>query len=310
VLYTGYKFNERALFNSELEVEGASTERGGQVSVEFAYLDYLIRPSFNVRTGVMLMPVGLVNEQHEPTAYFGASRPAVEHDIIPATWGDFGAGVFGDAGRLSYRAYVVTGLDSAGFGSEEGIREGRQAGASATANDWATVGRVDWHPFEGTMFGGSLYSGSSGQTRDFNARVTLGELHAESRFRGASLRALWTRGSLGDAASVNAANGLEGAESVGRTFGGWYAEGGYDVAPLLGMSSFSLSPYARYERLDTQRSVPAGYERNPRNDRRITTVGLELKPVPQAVIKADYQQTRDRARISEHQFNVGVGYIF
>ncbi|HWS71203.1 MAG TPA: hypothetical protein VN605_03780, partial [Thermoanaerobaculia bacterium] len=310
VLYTGYKFNPRVLFNSELEVEGASTERGGQVSVEFAYLDYLIRPEVNVRAGLMLMPVGLLNEQHEPTAYFGALRPRVEHDIIPATWGDFGAGVFGDVGRVSYRAYVTTGLDSAGFGSEESIREGRQAGAGAIAEDWAAVGRVDWHPLEGTMFGGSLYSGNSGQAQDYNAKVTLTELHADSKFRGTSLRALWTRGTLGDAARVNEANGLEGEESVGKSFGGWYVEGGYDLAALMNRGNLSLTPYVRYERLDTQRSVPSAFARNPESDRRITTIGVAFKPIPQTVLKLDWQRTKNRARTGNHQFNVGLGYIF
>jgi hypothetical protein len=309
VLYTGYKFNNRVVFNSELEVEGGSTERGGSVSIEFGYLDYLIRPEVNIRAGLMLMPVGLINEEHEPTAYFGALRPSVETNIIPATWGDMGAGVFGDVGRISYRGYVVTGLDSTGFGSEAAVREGRQAGASALANDWAAVGRIDFHPFEGTMFGGSLYSGASGQTRDFRARVTLGEVHVESKFRGAALRALWTRGTLGDAARVNEANGLIGAQSVGSSFGGWYVEGGYDLASLMEWK-WSLSPYLRYERLDTQRSVPFGYARDAENDRRIATLGIAFKPISQTVIKVDYQHMQNRANTGSHQFNLGMGYIF
>jgi hypothetical protein len=309
VLYTGYKFNNRTVFNSELELEGGSTERSGSVSIEFAYLDYLIRPEVNIRAGLMLMPVGLINEEHEPTAYFGVLRPSVETNVIPATWADMGVGLFGDVGRFSYRGYVVTGLDSTGFGSDAVIREGRQAGASALANDWAAVGRIDWHPFEGTMFGGSLYSGSSGQTRDFRARVNLGEVHVESKFRGAALRALWTRGTLGDAARVNEANGLTGDKSVGSAFGGWYVEGGYDLASLM-EKTWSLSPYLRYERLDTQRRVPLGFERDPENDQRIGTLGVAFKPVSQTVIKVDYQHLQNRGRTGGHQFNLGLGYIF
>src|SRR6185295_7052115 len=146
VVYTGYKFNDRVLFNSELEVEHANLERGGNVELEFAYLDYLIRPELNVRTGLVLVPVGFTNEQHEPTAYIGARRPALESVIIPTTWMELGGGVFGEIGRTSYRGYLVTGLDSVGFGAEEGIREGRQAGGEAKAEDWAAVGRVDFHP--------------------------------------------------------------------------------------------------------------------------------------------------------------------
>lgn len=309
VVYAGYKFNRNVLFNSEIEVEHGSTEHGGAVSMEFAYLDYLIRPQVNVRAGLMLMPIGLINEQHEPTAYLGAQRPSVETLIIPSTWSELGAGVFGDIGRVSYRAYITTGLNSEEFRAQ-GFREGRQGGAEALANDWAAVARADVHPFEGTILGGSLYSGNSGQGRGFSGRVTLGELHAESRFRGASLRGLWSRGSIGDAAAINSANGLAGNESIGRTFGGWYMESGYDVASILPMGDQSLMPFLRYERFDPQRSVPAGFFRNPENDARVMTFGVAYKPIPQTVIKVDWQNVTNRAATGVDQLNVALGYIF
>lgn len=310
VLYTGYKFSPRVLLNTELEVEHASTERGGAVSLEFGYLDFLARPEVNVRAGLVLLPVGLINEQHEPTAFYGARRPEVEQVIIPATWADLGAGVFGDVGPVSYRTYFVTGLDAEGFDAEEGIREGRQGGGEALAESWAWVGRADWHPFEGTMFGGSLYSGNSGHGRGFAGRVTLGEVHADSKFRGVSLRALVARGRVGDAAAVNEAAGHSGDEGIGRTFGGWYAEGAYDLAAKLPMREMSLAPYVRYERLDTQRSVPLGFTRNPANDQKIFTVGLAFKPISQTVIKIDWQNVENRAKSGADRFNVAVGYIF
>lgn len=310
VVYTGYKFNDRFLFNSELEVEHANLERGGNVELEFAYLDYLARPELNFRGGLVLVPVGLTNEQHEPTAFLGATRPAVEKVIIPTTWMELGGGVFGDVGPVSYRAYVVTGLDAAGFGPEEGIREGRQAGGKAKAEDWAVVGRADWHPVEGTILGGSLYRGGSGQGAGFNGRVSLGEVHAQSAFRGVQLRALYTRGSIGDAAAINEANGYTGEESIGSRFGGWYVEGGYQLASLFDRSEMSLTPYARYEALDTQRQVPSGFERNPENDQNILTLGVALKPIPQAVIKLDWQKVDNEAETGRDRWNVSLGYIF
>jgi cell division protein FtsB len=278
VVYAGYKFNRNVLFNSEIEVEHGSTEHGGAVSMEFAYLDYLIRPQVNVRAGLMLMPIGLINEQHEPTAYLGAQRPNVETLIIPSTWSELGAGVFGDIGRVSYRAYITTGLNSEEFRAQ-GIREGRQGGAEALANDWAAVARADVHPFEGTIL-------------------------------GASLRGLWSRGSIGDAVAINSANGLAGNESIGRTFGGWYMDSGYDVASILPMGDQSLMPFLRYERFDPQRSVPAGFFRNPENDARVTTFGVAYKPIPQTVIKVDWQNVTNRAGTGVDQLNVALGYIF
>lgn len=48
IVYFGYKFNDNWLFNSEVEFEHGSVEEGGDVSVEFAYLDYLWKPELNL----------------------------------------------------------------------------------------------------------------------------------------------------------------------------------------------------------------------------------------------------------------------
>jgi len=301
VLYTGYKFNERVLFNSELEVEHATTEIGGAVSVEFAYLDFLLKPEANVRAGLVLLPMGLINEQHEPTAYLGARRPEVEDRILPTTWTELGVGVFGDRGPITYRGYVVTGLNSTRFTAEDALHEGKQAGSEALAKDLAITGRVDWHPIEGAMIGASAYSGGSGQGAGFKGNVTLADIHADAKFRGISLRALVARGRIGDAAAISAHNG----ETIGSAIGGWYAEAGYDLGTRI-----SVTPYARYERLDTQRRVAAGFTRDRENDRRITTLGLAIKPIPQTVFKTDWQKIRTGAGTDQSQFNLSLGYIF
>jgi hypothetical protein len=299
ILYTGYKFNDRTIFNSEIEYEHANTERSGQVEVEFAYLDYLIRPSFNVRAGLVLMPVGLINEQHE----------LVDSRILPTTWNELGVGAHGEVGAFSYRGYVTTSLASDTL-SATGIRGARQRGSQAKANDFAVVGRVDYRPFEGTMVGGSLYTGNSGQERRYEGRVSLGEVHVDSHFRGVSLRALYARGTIDDVRLINAANALTGNRSVGESFGGWYAEAGYDVAPLIGLGERSLSPYVRYETLDTQRTVPSGFSRNPANDQNLLTIGLAFKPMPQTVLKIDWQDVKNEAGSGVDQWNVALGYIF
>ena len=309
ILYTGYKFNDRVIFNSEVEYEHANTERNGAVEVEFAYLDYLLRPSMNVRAGLLLMPVGLTNEQHEPTAFFGARRAQVESRIIPTTWSEIGAGVYGEAGQLTYRGYVTTALRSSGF-TGSGIRGGRQMGSQALADDLAVVGRLDWHPVEGTMFGGSVYTGNSGQDRSFGGRVTLGEVHADAKFRAFTLRALAARGTIDDVSAINAANNLTGTGSVGEKFGGWYVEGGYDIASVLGRRELSFSPYVRYEAYDSQMSVPAGFRRNPANDQTILTLGVAFKPIPQTVLKIDWQNVDNESGTGVDQWNIALGYIF
>ena len=309
ILYTGYKFNDRVIFNSEVEYEHANTERSGQVEVEFAYLDYMINPAANVRAGLLLMPVGLTNEQHEPTAFFGARRTQVDSRIIPTTWNELGVGLFGEKGRFTYRTYLTTALTSSGI-TAAGIRGSRQRGSQAKADDLAFVGRLDFHPIEGTFVGGSVYTGNSGHENAFGGRVTLVEAHAETKFRGLELRALAATGRIDDAAAINAANHLAGNASVGEKFGGWYVEGGYDVAPLITQRELSVIPFARYEALDSQREVPAGFLRNPANDQNILTFGVAVKPIPQTVIKIDWQNVDNEANTGLNQWNVALGYIF
>ncbi|MEA2489265.1 MAG: hypothetical protein QOH21_1057 [Acidobacteriota bacterium] len=309
ILYTGYKFNDRVIFNSEVEYEHANTERNGEVEVEFAYLDYMLRPAFGVRAGLLLMPIGLTNEQHEPTAFLGARRTQVESRIIPSTWSEIGAGVFGDVGPVTYRAYLTTSLNSDAF-TATGIRGGRQMGSQAKANDFAVVGRVDWKPVEGTMLGGSIYSGNSGHERNYGAKVQLAEVHADAHYRGFVARAMYTTGTIDDAAAINANNKLTGNGSVGEEFGGWYVEGGYEISAALGLTEASVTPYARYENFDTQRSVPNGFLRNPANEQNILTIGVAFKPIPQTVIKVDWQEVENEAGTGVNQWNVGLGYIF
>ncbi len=316
ILYAGYKFNDRVVFNSEIEVEhGTTGDAIGEVSLEFGYLDFMVNPAFNVRAGMMLLPIGLVNELHEPTAFLGAKRPLVEQTIIPSTWRENGAGIFGEVGNVTYRAYITNGLDSKKF-SSSGIRSGRQKGAKAKAEDFALVGRVDWHPVPGTMLGGSLFTGGADQGSTtpagdrYDATVTMAELHADAKVRGWLLRGLWSTGEIGDAAAVNLANNLTGSKSVGEEFGGWYGEIGYDLGTILDLGETAVIPFARYEELNSQESVPAGYALDPSKDMSVLTLGLSWKPLPQAVIKLDWQNFDNAAGTGVDQMNLALGYIF
>lgn len=310
VLYTGYKFSDRAVFNSELEVEHAVVEGDkGEVALEFAYLDFILRPQAVVRAGLVLVPMGIVNELHEPTAFLSAKRPYVERNIIPSTWREPGVGIVGDAGKFSYRAFIVNGLNAEGFTSG-GIRGGRQEGAEALASDWALTGRLDWQPVSGVMVGGALYSGNSSQGESFDGRVTIGQLHADAKFRGVSLRALYADGSISDVEEINAMNGLTGNKSVGESFGGWYAEAGYDVASLIGRGNFALTPFVRVESYDTQKDVPSGFARSSGNDVDVMTYGISWKPIPQAAVKFDFTDFEKGDDSGVDQFSVALGYIF
>ncbi len=312
VVYLGYKFDDRFLLNTEIEYEHGTTSGGvGEVSVEFAYIDYLWRPQFNLRGGMVLLPVGLINELHEPTVFHGAVRPAVERTLIPSTWRENGLGVFGEVGPLAYRAFVVNGMDASRF-SAGGWRGGRQKGAKAAAEDLAWVVRVDHVGIPGLLVGGSLYSGGAAQERPaFRAaaadpRTTLVEAHLDWRWRALTLRALTVHARLSDAAAANRALGLTGSASLGSRLKGWYGEAAWDLLP----SRAALELFVRWEELDTQARVPAGFTANPANDQRILTLGLSFQPIHQIVLKADWQRVQTAARTGVNSVNLGLGYVF
>ena len=305
VLYLGYRFDDHWVFNSEIEFEHA----GEEVGVEFATLDYLWREQLNFRGGLMLIPMGFVNEMHEPPTFLTAKRSEVERRILPSTWRENGLGVFGNSGPLSYRAYVVNGFDATGF-TDEGLRDGRQSGSEALAEDIAFVGRVDWTATPGLLAGGSLYFGHAGQDQPGlgSTATTIGELHAEWRAEGLWVRGLVTLAQVDDVAELNAASGLTGADSVGEELDGHYVEAGYDLLSLLSEPSVqALSPYARYESVDTQAEVPAGFDSDPANDFDLVTLGLNWRPRSNLVLKLEYQ---DYDEDSPDGWNLAAGFSF
>jgi hypothetical protein len=318
VLYAGYKFNDWIILNNEIEFEHATTGEGaeekGEVSVEFSQLDFLLHQNANIRGGLMLMPMGFINEMHEPTTFHGNRRPDVERYIIPSTWREIGGGVFGEiVPGLQYRVYAVNGLNASDFTSQ-GIRDGRQGGSQAIAENWAFTGRVDYTPSyaPGLMIGASTYVGDSGQGKLYdgqkaNVLTQLYEGHVQWHYKGLEFRALGAYGKIGDAGLVSAANG----EVVGKDNYGWYTEVAYDVMPLLWKDTTQyLAPFFRYEKYDTLASVPSGYADDGSYDRWIYQAGLTYKPIPNISVKADYRNINSKTGTQPHELNLGVGFIY
>ncbi len=343
VLYAGYKFNDWIVMNTELEFEHAgignvggsssgvspsvSNSRNSEVYVEFSYLDFLLSEKFNVRTGLMLIPVGLANEYHEPTVYNGVLRPDVELNLIPSTWREMGVMAHGKVSGLSYKAGLVNGLRADRFSSGTWIRNGRQQGAGVNADAGAVVASVNYEPAQGMAAGGSVYAGMAdhGKGKDTDplgsdekqADVMLWEAHATYNRGGLGLKALYAEGTLEGNAAFEAAP----PDGAGKKAQGWYIEGGYDIMKVFRPeSSMSVTPFARYEAYDTNKEVFTGTA-DPKLDRTVITAGVGFKPSPNVVIKADYQW-RDTASglpagkgtgFDENkvdQVNLGVGFIF
>jgi len=318
VLYVGYKFDQHFVLNTEIEYENAvvASDKGGEAEIEFAYVDYMHSRAFNARSGLVLVPSGLVNQLHEPTSFLGARRPDVENFIIPTTWRELGAGVYGELGPISYQAYGVNGLNAAGYTARRGIRGGRQEGSEALAKSWAFAGRADFTAVAGLLAGVSVFSGDAGQGQytpsgvKIGALTTIFDVHADWRWRGLWLRGLYARTSVGQADLINQLNNFEADESVGSLQEGWYVQGGFDVLSLVSATKLNLIPFVRYEQYDTQAEVPVGYERNPENDVKEVTVGVAFQPIPQLILKTDWQQRHNAAKAGVSVWNASLGYVF
>ena len=321
IIYVGYKFNDKVLFNSEIEIEHGSTGLAGSASVEFAYLDYKLTDNFGLRAGLLLVPVGITNEVHEPPVWLGTIRPRSENKIIPTTWRESGFGFFGETDAFSYRAYLVNSLDGIGGGSagskgfsSSGLRGGRQKGSKAIAENFSAVGRVDYTGTPGLMIGTSLYTGDQGHNSDLNGRevsigTTIWEGHIKYQGRGFDIQALTALASVDNADKLNEMKGLTGSGSVGEKMSGWYAQLGYDLL-FSSASEQALLPYVRYEAVNTQVDVPSGYSSSGSKDFNVTTIGLAWKPIGNTVLKTDYEIHSNASSSGINQFNVAIGWLF
>src|SRR5688500_7385498 len=258
VLYAGYRFNDLFLFNSEIEVE-----HGNEIFVEFAYVDYLANDNLTLRGGLVLIPLGLVNEFHEPNVFFGARRPETEQRIIPSTWRENGGGIPASAGPVYGRAYVTNDFNGAGFTSA-GLRGGRQRGVQARAANLAFSSRVDVTPVPGIFAGVGFYHGGSGQEQvalageRLDLDTTVAEVHGQAQMRGFDVRALFVRAILDEAGDASLALGLSITAPLAETMLVGYVQVGYNVLSQLS-TAVALTPYVRYEHVDTQHEVPAGF---------------------------------------------------
>ena len=333
IAYVGYKFSNKIIMNAEIEYEHATTSsnfegKSGSVSVEFAYLDFLINPAFNARGGNLLIPMGYLNLMHEPTTYKGNFRPTVETHIIPTTWREMGLGAHGLVAGVSYTAYVINGFNAAKF-NDKGTRDSRQKANRAIWEDVGGVVAVDYTNvtiMNGVLnVGGSVFHGgadqnlvedSAGQLLEVENQIY--EAHAEVRKGPFSARALVTGSRISNAEALSRALFTDGTgqltKQVPKGQFGWYAEAGYDVAPLIRpQASFTLTPWFRYEQYDLQNEVASGtgLAANPSLDGAILTLGLESKPHPNVVIKLDLVlPTHEADTPLSDEIRLGAGFIY
>jgi hypothetical protein len=317
VLLFSHRFSERIRFVGELEVEHAvveGLEEGGELELEQAYLDFLLKPALNFRAGMLLVPVGIINERHEPPVFHGVERPFVDTVIVPTTWFDAGAGIHGSlAHGFRYRTYVMAPLDATEFTAEDGLAGSAQHGSEAQVRNVALTGRLENVAIPGLQAGVSFWHGKTGfRIPRIHTKVRLYEGDARFSKDRLELRAQYAHVFIDGAAELNDAQArLTGVDpNVARQLRGAYFEASYRVLPSRLQHDAAF--FVRYENFDTQYRMPAGSTRLPQFDRDAWVVGATYWPDPDVAIKVDYSHVRSASGVvpPPRSFNVGLGWWF
>jgi hypothetical protein len=321
VLLFAHRFSDRIRFVSELEVEHAvveGAEQKGELELEQAYLDFLIDRRFNIRAGQLLVPVGLINERHEPPVFHGVQRPFVDTFIIPTTWFDAGVGVFGDFGRgWRYRAYAMAPLNATEFSAGEGLAGSAQSGSRSNVRHWAGTGRLEYLGVRRLALGTSFWRGRTaagipaGSTLP-EPKVTIAEVDGRGRVGRLDLRGEYAQVFIDGAEELNRLRALrEGADpNVASQMRGGYLEAAHPLLPFP--SPREVVGFIRYERFDTQHKMPPGYLPLSEFNRSAWVVGLSYFPDPDVVVKVDYTVGKNQSSVFTvpRAFNVGLGWWF
>lgn len=315
VMLLGYRFSDKVQFVSEIEFEHVS-----EVYVEQAFVNYNVANNLNLRAGLMLVPMGIVNEYHEPTTFNGVSRPAMDHEIVPTTWREIGIGVNGriNSASLSYQAYIFNGFKSTNadgsgnIGGKSGLRGGRQKGIESTINKPNFASKVEYYGLPGLRLGLSGYVGRTQADDEVDhlpgADVGLSMVGFDARYvkNKFTARGQVVYASLTDTQDYNELTGSE----LGSALAGWYAEAAYNILPIE--KEQRLFAFARYEQYDTHAETEGSLVRNEAYNRDDLTMGLSYHIANGVVFKGDYQIKNNALSGSDakNQINLGVGVWF
>jgi hypothetical protein len=336
----GYKFDEKTRFASEFEIEHAVTSSSdpGEFEVEQFYVDHKFTDKVSGTAGLFLMPVGLINENHEPTAYYGVYRNFIETLIIPSTWREGGFALHGNTDfGLDWNVGLTTGLDLSkwNFTPETPLYNSaltlqtsgaapmqatHQELANANAKNASQYISLNYRGVPGLLLGGSVFTGEAVPAAGAsNQRATLWETHARWTPGKWDLSALYAQGHISNTAQVNAQ--FPGTPNpMPASFYGWYLQAAYNAWQH---DKYRLTPFARFERYNmgaSYQGIAPGFSPVPNGPvtadgqtfakpwDTVWTAGLNFYLNPNVVFKLDYQWFRTNT--SFNRFDLGMGITF
>lgn len=324
VLFTGYRFTSRLQFISELEIE-----HGDQIFIEQAFAQYKVNNGLNLRAGMVVIPMGIINEYHEPTTYHGVERPNVEGKIIPTTWRELAVGVTGVLPDVSlrYQFYITNGFlshdgNDGVIRGVDGLRKGRQKGLRSSISSPNFSAKLDYFGVRNLKLGLAAYTGRTqsklydGLDKNNNIAIASADsstvglfmIAADARYvrGGLEARGMAVLSSHSDVAAYNQFTGKD----LGSKMTGFYAELAYDIL-VLGEKKYqtSLLPFVRWEQYNTHASTDA-IESNPTYNIQEITAGISWRHGQSVSFKGDYQWIKNGLDTKTGQLNFGVGVWF
>ncbi len=318
VLLFGYRFNEKTQFITEVEFEHVN-----QVFVEQAFVNYAVGDNISLRGGLMLVPMGIVNEFHEPTTFNGTERPALDNVVVPSTWREMGIGATGRFNDISlgYQVYVFNGFKSAeadGSGGvsgflkgSNGLRSGRQKAIQSTIDSPTLSTKIDYYGIPGLRLGLSGYFGKTQaddnieQLEGANIGISMIGLDARYAYQRFTARGQFIHASLADTDLYNELTG----QDLGSLLQGFYVEGAYNLLPTT--KEQKLFAFTRFEKFNTHADTAGDLIANEAYDRTDITTGLTYHIAPGVVVKGDYQfRSNESATDTKDRLNFGIGVWF
>ena len=297
ITYFGYKFTDNLILNAEIEYEGGGVtatggaggaSQGDEVVIEFMYLDFLLNKNINFRVGNMLMPVGLMNEGHEPTLFTTVQRPKTSYSILPTTWNESGVMAYGDIiDGLEYKVAATTALQVDDTAGDKWLRAGRGSSTLTTDPGLALTTRVDYTGINGLLLGASLYADS---------HIYIWDTHLDYRVGGARV--------YGTYAQTTRSGTTAGTTQVTDSYGG-YVNASFDVLSLTN-SDKKLPLFVQYENLSPQDKRADG---TSGNDTTNLSFGVNFFPHPQVVLKTDYVLSTTN-NLTDKIASASLGFIF
>jgi len=324
VLLFAYQYSDKLRLITEIEFEHVQ-----EVFIEQAFLDYRINKSITWRSGLVLIPMGIINERHESNTFNGVLRPLVDKYLVPTTWREIGTGFQGNyiPGSFRYQAYLVNGFNGydgdPSLNGSNGLRSGRQKAAESYISRPNISAKIEYYGIPYVNLGLALYHGDSQSTAfqgisksDAEANsfadstvVKINMLGLDARYNrnGIQSKAQFIYTMIDGSEEYNISTGSD----LGSSMLGYYAEIGYDVFHTNEKFESALIPFLRYDRYDTQASVASSEIMNEIYNRNAITGGITWKPINSVAFKADLQSfgnasTTDRTLNG----NLGIGFAF